>query len=321
MRLNDFETKLLYELQYNFPLTTTPFKDIAERLGTTEREVLNTTKNLMDNKVIKRIGFTVNYKSLGKVAALIGVKIRNKEDIEMLRKVLMDNEEVTHNYLRDDPDYQVWFTIKSSTIEALQEDVKKILEPLGLNDYVILPSKKVCKVSVRYDPIRGIAWSPPSIQRDKVPKPEELGLPKDLPRAVSRLKPISRPYLEIARKYNMNEDELIEKIKLMIDYGILRNPGASVDGDKIGFKYNVMVVMNVDNDEYVCKDIAESVYEASHVVARYTNDKWPYPVYFVLHAMRREPVEEVIARVVERYKPKDYRKLYSIENLKPGIAR
>ena len=135
------------------------------------------------------------------------------------------------------------------------------------------------------------------------------------------MKPVPRPYLEIARRFGMSEEELLEKVKLMLDYGILRNPGASVDGDKIGFKYNVMVVMNVDNDEEVCMDIAKNVYEASHVVARYVNEKWPYPVYFVLHAMRKEPVEEVIARVVEKYKPKEYRKLYSIENLKPGVAR
>ncbi len=321
MELSDFEAKLLYELQYNFPLTPTPFKDVAERLGVPESVVIDKVKEFMDKKIIKRIGFTVNYKSMGKVAALVGVKIRDRNDVEALKKILMNNEEVTHNYLRDDPDYQVWFTIKAPNFDALKEEVRKILEPLGLNDYVILPSKRVCKVSVKYDPIRGIAWSPPALQRDRVPKPEELGLPKELPRAVSRLKPVPRPYLEVAKKFGMSEEELLEKVKLMLDHGILRNPGASVDGDKIGFKYNVMVVMNVANDEDVCMDIARNVYEASHVVARHVNEKWPYPVYFVLHAMRKEPVEEVIAKVVEKYKPKEYRKLYSVENLKPGVAR
>jgi hypothetical protein len=49
--------------------------------------------------------------------------------------------------------------------------------------------------------------------------------------------------------------------------------------------------------------------------------KWPYPVYFVLHATKKEPIEEVIRNVIEKFQPKEYRKLYSIENLKPGVAR
>ncbi|UXD21087.1 AsnC family transcriptional regulator [Ignicoccus pacificus DSM 13166] len=319
--LTEFDAHLLNELQYNFPLTLTPFKDIAERLDVSENKVLQRTRELLEQRIIKRIGFTVNYKSQGKVAALVGVRATSRDEVEKLKNVLLKNPEVTHNYLRDDPDYQVWFTIKAKTLEDLKNDVKDILEPLGFTKYIILPSKKVCKVSVKYDLIRGIAWSPPAPQRDRVPRPEELGLPKELPKAVSRLKVVSRPYKEIAEKFNMSEGELLDKVKLMLEHNILRNPGASIDGDKVGFKYNVMVVMNVDNDIEVCKKIAENVWEASHVVAREVPPEWPYPVYFVLHAMRKEPVEEVIQKVVDEFRPIDYRSLYSIENLKPGIAR
>ena len=319
--LDELDKLILYELQYNFPLTPTPFDDVAHAVGSSVDEVLERVKRLMNDKIIKRIGFTVNYKSMGKVAALVGVKVRDRSDVDFLRDALMNNPEVTHNYLRDDPDYQVWFTIKSKDFESLREEVRKILEPRGLNDYVILPSKKVCKVSVRYDTVRGIAWSPYVPQKDRVPRPEELGLPKELPKDVSRLKPVRRPYAEVAEKYGMSEDEVVEKVKLMLKEGILRNPGASVDGDKLGFKYNAMIVMKVKDDVGVCKEIAEGVPEASHVVARYVEEKWPYPVYFVLHAVRKDLVEEVASRVIERVRPEDFRKLYSIENLKPGVAR
>ncbi|ABU82021.1 transcriptional regulator, AsnC family [Ignicoccus hospitalis KIN4/I] len=319
--LSELDKRLLYELQYNFPLTPTPFEEVARALGISQERVLERTKELMDNKIIKRIGFTVNYKSMGKVAALVGVKVRGRKDVEALKAILMNNPEVTHNYLRDDPDYQVWFTIKAKNMEVLKEEVKNILEPLGLNDYVVLPSKKVCKVSVRYDPIRGIAWSPYSPQKDEVPKPEDLGLPEEFPKDVSRLKPVERPYAEVAKKYGMSEEEVVEKVKLLLREGVLRNPGASVDGDKIGFKYNSMIVMKVDDDVEVCRRIAEEVPEASHVVARVVDERWPYPVYFVLHATKKELVEDVASRVIEKFDPYDYRKLYSLENLKPGVAR
>ena len=319
--LSDFEKRLLYELQYDFPLTTTPFDDVARRLNADVEEVLETVRKLMEKKIIKRIGFTVNYKAMGKVAALVGVKAPKREDVERLKEALLSHPEVTHNYLRDDPDYQVWFTYKAKSVEDLRREVKEILEGMGFYDYVILPSKKVCKVSVRYDPIRGIAWSPLTPQKDRVPTPEELGLPSDFPKAVSRLKPVRRPYKEVAEKFGMNEDEVIENVKKLLEEGVLRNPGASVDGDKIGFKYNVMVVMRTNNDLETCERIAKEVPEASHVVARYVEEKWPYPVYFVLHATRKELTEDVIQRVIDKFKPEDYRKLYSLDNLKPGVAR
>jgi hypothetical protein len=72
----------------------------------------------------------------------------------------------------------------------------------------------------------------------------------------------------------------------------------------------------------VCEWIGKNVWEASHVVAREVpRDKWPYPVYFVLHATKKEPIETVISRVVDEIRPRGYRKLYSLENLKPGVAR
>jgi DNA-binding Lrp family transcriptional regulator len=184
-----------------------------------------------------------------------------------------------------------------------------------------LPSKKVCKVSVKYDPLRGVAWSPYVPQKHAVPRPEELGVPREFPKDVSRLKPVSRPYAEVAVKYGMSEEEVVEKVKVLLKEGVLRNPGASVDGEKIGFKYNAMVVMDVDDDLAACERIAKELPEASHVVARYVEEKWPYPVYFVVHATKKELAEEAISRAIELVKPKRYRKLYSLENLKPGVAR
>jgi len=319
--LGDFEKSLLYELQYNFPITPTPFDEVAQRLGVDVDTVLKKTKELMDSKIIKRIGYTVNYKSMGKVAALVGVKVGGEEDVKKLEEALKDNPEVTHNYLRDDPDYQVWFTIKARNLDELKKEVKNILHPLGFRRYVILPSKRVCKVSVKYDPIRGIAWSPFVPQKDDVPRPEELGLPKDLPKDVARLRPVRRPYRSVAEKYGMSEEEVVEKVKLMLKEGILRNPGASVDGEKIGFKYNVMVVMRTDDDLATCERVAREVPEASHVVARHVGPEWPYPVYFVLHGTRKDIVENVAKRVIETFKPEAYRKLYSLRNLKPGVVR
>ncbi|NON62916.1 Lrp/AsnC family transcriptional regulator, partial [Acidianus sp. DSM 29099] len=60
MEISDLDKKLLMELEYNFPVTVSPFQTIAERLNLTEEEIISKIKVLIDNEIIKRIGMYIN---------------------------------------------------------------------------------------------------------------------------------------------------------------------------------------------------------------------------------------------------------------------
>ena len=270
----------------------------------------------MREGIVKRIGFSVNFRSQRMVGALVGIRVK---DVNKIKELLMDKENVTHNYVRVGSPYNVWFTIKSRNFEELYKEVEEIARAVNAEDYVVLPSKRACKVSVRYDVKRGVAWSKPRLEPKEVPSPEELGFPREGLRYLRRLEVVPRPFLKVAEKLNMSEDELLEKVKLMVEKGVLRDSGAAVDGERLGFKHNAMVVLK--GDENTCEKIALNVPEASHVVLREVPEKWPYPVYFVVHATQREKAEEIIGKVIDMIKPEDYKALFSVENLKPGVAR
>ena len=51
----DLDIKLIKHIQDGLPLTKTPYKDIADGLGMTEKEVIDRLKGLLENGKIRRL--------------------------------------------------------------------------------------------------------------------------------------------------------------------------------------------------------------------------------------------------------------------------
>jgi DNA-binding Lrp family transcriptional regulator len=63
--LTDLERRLLLEIQEGFPLSATPYRDLADSLGRPVSEVLGAVERLRDAGCIKRIGCVVNHLKTG----------------------------------------------------------------------------------------------------------------------------------------------------------------------------------------------------------------------------------------------------------------
>ena len=59
--LSDFEADLLLEIQDGFPLTSTPYADVADAIGADVDDVLDAIERLRGDGCIKRIGCVVNH--------------------------------------------------------------------------------------------------------------------------------------------------------------------------------------------------------------------------------------------------------------------
>jgi DNA-binding Lrp family transcriptional regulator len=59
--LTTLESDLLLEVQEGFPLTATPYRDVAEAIGADTDAVLGAVRSLLDDGCIKRIGCIVNH--------------------------------------------------------------------------------------------------------------------------------------------------------------------------------------------------------------------------------------------------------------------
>ncbi|QLG50179.1 Lrp/AsnC family transcriptional regulator [Natrinema halophilum] len=63
--LSALEAELLLEIQDGFPLSATPYRDIAERVGFAVEDVLSAIERLLENGCLKRIGCVINHVATG----------------------------------------------------------------------------------------------------------------------------------------------------------------------------------------------------------------------------------------------------------------
>jgi DNA-binding Lrp family transcriptional regulator len=148
--LQDLDKKLMMEMQDHFPLSPRPFKELADRLGIPEEEVIERTRRLQAEGMIRRIGPILDVRRVkGRVGSLIGMKVP-EDRLEEVAKIVNQFREVSHNYVRND-EYNVWFTISARGQERFNEILDAIKRESGIDDILVLSTKRYFKLSVRFD--------------------------------------------------------------------------------------------------------------------------------------------------------------------------
>ena len=130
------------------------------------------------------------------------------------------------------------------------------------------------------------------------------------------------PYKEIAEALNMNEDELLRKIKTYNECGILKRIGTILYHRNAGFKANAMVVWKIDehNLDYVGKYM-NFISQVSHCYERKPCASWDYNLYTMIHEKNRESCNEIIERIANTIGCTNYKILYSTRELKKTSMR
>ncbi len=310
-------TELLMKLQYEFPLTPRPLCDIADSMGRTCNSILAEAKRLIGEGIVKRIGFYLNVKTIGLKPVLVAVKPHQLESVE---QVISKFKEITHAYLRDHPTLKLWVVVR---VRNLNEAIE-LAKMLGEN-WVLFPSERTYKLSVKYDLYKGVSRAGPySMVREDAPPPEAYGIPRSIARQLTRLEPVEEPYKPIAEKLGISIEEAIEKVRKMLESGTLLDPGAALDGYKLGFRSNAMTV--IEYSENICKCVAEQPY-TTHVVERSVypeeaRSEWGTRLcYFMVHATSRKKALAIVQNVLDSCGAKPLHVLFSIADLAPGRVR
>jgi DNA-binding Lrp family transcriptional regulator len=110
------EKRLLNDFQHDLPLSATPFADMAEQLGVSEDEVLNSVRKLQDDGVISRVGPVFTPNRIG-VSTLAAMSIP-ADKLECVARIISAFPEVNHNYEREH-EYNLWFVVTASSEEHL----------------------------------------------------------------------------------------------------------------------------------------------------------------------------------------------------------
>lgn len=139
---------LLDILQNNFPLSARPFQDMARQLGISEEEVLQRTRRLKTEGLIRRIGGVMDSKSLGFTSTLCAAAVP-AERVDEVAAIISQNPGVTHNYLREHV-YNIWFTLTCQSPQERQKQIAQLEAETGCR-IQSMPTRKLYKIKVSFD--------------------------------------------------------------------------------------------------------------------------------------------------------------------------
>ncbi len=119
----DWQKRLLDDFQRDFPLSPTPYQDIAERLGVTEAEVIGALSDLQDRRFVSRIGAVIPPNQIG-VSTLAAMAVPEAQ-LPTIAEFINGFPEVNHNYEREHR-LNLWFVAVASDAEHLQAVIARI---------------------------------------------------------------------------------------------------------------------------------------------------------------------------------------------------
>ncbi|RDH85748.1 MAG: AsnC family protein [endosymbiont of Galathealinum brachiosum] len=125
MRKIELTQRLLNEFQHNFPVTSTPYADIAERLNVDESTILELLKELDEKSILSRVGPVFRPNRVG-VSTLAAMAVPEHK-LEHIADIISSYPAVNHNYEREHH-FNLWFVVTAEN----QMILDKTLEDMEL---------------------------------------------------------------------------------------------------------------------------------------------------------------------------------------------
>lgn len=135
---------LLDSYQNDFPLVERPYLAMAEELGVSEEDVIETLNRMKSENILSRVGAIYKTHSVG-YSLLAACKV-GPENLEQVSAFINQFNEVNHNYEREN-DVNLWFVVTASS----KDKVEAVCQAIELNCHVTvlrLPMIKPYKIDL-----------------------------------------------------------------------------------------------------------------------------------------------------------------------------
>jgi DNA-binding Lrp family transcriptional regulator len=148
--LDPIDKAILNRIQSDFPVAARPFQAIAAELGLTEIEVIERVRSLKQSGVIRRIGGNFVPGKVGFVSTLCAARVP-EDRIDQFAEVVNRYIGVTHNYVRDNDRFNIWFTFIAASREEIAAGLARITEETGIAPILNLPATHVFKIKAEFE--------------------------------------------------------------------------------------------------------------------------------------------------------------------------
>lgn len=152
--MTEKEIQILRILQQDISLTARPFEAVAQRVGLTEREVIDIVRGWQQSGTMRRMGAILRHRKAGFRANGMSVWAVPEDRIEQIGAIMISFPQVGHCYQRPSlPNwpYNMFAMIHAQSREEVVQVVKAISKATGIEEYDILFTvHEFKKVSMKY---------------------------------------------------------------------------------------------------------------------------------------------------------------------------
>ena len=128
--MDELDRRIVNALQGGFPICDEPYREVAERLGIAEAELIVRLGRMLESKTLTRFGPMFQVERMGGAFVLAALAVP-EADYERVAEQVNALPEVAHNYLREHA-LNMWFVLATETPEGIPAAIEKIERETGL---------------------------------------------------------------------------------------------------------------------------------------------------------------------------------------------
>jgi DNA-binding Lrp family transcriptional regulator len=140
------DNEILETIQDGIPITREPYRDAAEKLGITEKELIERLKDMKNRGVIRRFSANINQRKLGITANAVVVWSIPEQLINSAVTVFLKHSELSHIYERkivpNRWEYNLYTVVHDYNQESVAQTIEKIADEIGIHSFQVLFSKR-----------------------------------------------------------------------------------------------------------------------------------------------------------------------------------
>jgi siroheme decarboxylase len=303
--LDDFDKRLLNQMQGAFPIVPRPYAEVASALGVTEDKAIARVRELLDARIIRQVTPIYDTRALGYGSMLVAAKV-DPEHPWRAAKIINSHPGVSHNYLRNH-DFNMWFTIAVEEDSELGLDgtLDVLAQLTGAESIRQLPTLKLFKIRMDLelvgdtDALAKSAVAEDPVELDKQPYDE---FDRAVIRATQGDLPVQpEPYVPAAAELGVTVDALIEHLQGMTERGLLRRVAAILYHRRAGFSANGMGVWKVPDGDIMRVGPTMAAFRGiSHCYQRPTYADWPYSIFTMAHGRSKEECDAILDAIADQ---------------------
>jgi len=302
--MDELNRQFINRYQGGFPVEEQPFASVAADLATDPATLLSTIRELMDDGLLSRFGPLYDASSMGGSLTLAALSVPD-DRFDEVANLVNEMPEVAHNYQREHA-LNMWFVIATETPELLQQTIDRIEQSANL------PVYNFPKLQTFYLGLWLMLDESDRVSTQPVPGPMKQGgmiideLDRKIVQATQAGLPLqTAPYTEVAGACGCDTQTVMQRMRLMLERGVIRRIGAIPNHYRLGLHGNGMSVWDVDDDKLV--ELGARVGRLDFVSHCYERPRhlplWPYNLFAMIHGHDRDEVKVKLEQIVDLLGP------------------